>query len=64
VIAVSYEQATDAYFAEALARSAEVTIDSPNRSQSQYRRGIWHLHNFDGILIARVGKNFIRIAAA
>ena len=63
-MAVSYEQAADLYLAEALARSAELPVDSPNRDQSQYKRGIWHLHNFDGMLIARVGKDYIRIEVA
>ena len=63
-MAVSYEQAADLYLAEALARSAELPVDSPNRDRSQYKRGIWYLHNFDGILIARVGESYISIAVA
>ena len=61
--AIPYEQAIDAYFAEALARGEDITIDSPNRNQSQYRRGIWHLHNFEGALIARVGRDFVHISS-
>ena len=63
-MAISYEQAADLYFAEALARSAELPVDSPNRDQSRYERGIWYLHNFDGILIARVGEGYISIPVA
>ena len=63
-MALSYEQATEAYLLEALEKSADVCIDSPNRNRSQFRRGMWHLRNFDGLLIARVGADFVRFAPA
>jgi hypothetical protein len=55
-----YDQATERYFAEALAHGDAVRIDSPNRGRSQLRRKVWHLRNFDGLLIAQVGRDFVR----
>ena len=63
-MALSYEQAIEAYLLEALEKSADVSIDSPNRDRSQFRRGMWHLRNFEGLLIARVGADFVRFAPA
>jgi hypothetical protein len=59
-----YEQATETYLAEALAQSASVTVDSPNRARSHCSRGIWYLRNFDGHLIARVGKGRVQLVAS
>jgi hypothetical protein len=59
-MAMPYDQATEHYLAQALENSASVCVDSPNKARSQVKRGIWHLRNFDGELIARVGKDFVR----
>lgn len=63
-MAMPYEQATEMYLAEALGRSAEVLVDSPNRQRSHLRLGVWYLRNFDGHLIARVGKGSVRFASS
>jgi len=62
-LAIRYEQATEAYLAKALENSADVVIDSPNRDKSRLLLGTWHLRNFDGLLIARVAKEGVRLAA-
>jgi len=59
-MAMPYDQATEHYLAQALENSASVCVDSPNKARSQMKRGIWHLRNFEGELIARVGKDFVR----
>jgi hypothetical protein len=61
-MAVPYEQATEAYLVKALEFSETIAVDSPNRARSVLKRGVWHLRNFDGDLIARVGKGEIRFA--
>jgi hypothetical protein len=63
-MAVPYEQATEAYLLKALEHSETIPVDSPNRARSHLKRGVWHLRNFDGDLIARVGKGEIRFAAS
>lgn len=57
-----FEQATEAYLLTALANSAAVSVDSPNRARSHLTRGVWHLRNFDGELIAWVSKDRVRFA--
>lgn len=63
-MAVPYEEAAEAYLVKALEHSETIAIDSPNRARSHLKRGVWHLCNFDGDLIARVGKGEIRFAAS
>jgi len=63
-MALSYEQATEAYLLEALQKKAPtVSIDSPNRDRSQYRRGLWHPAQFRRACSSPgVGADFVRFA--
>jgi hypothetical protein len=64
MMATQYEQATETYLAKALEHSSSVTVDSPNRERSHCTRGVWYLRNFDGHLIARVGKGRVQLVAS
>ena len=63
-MAMPYEQATETYLAKALENSSDVCVDSPNGERSYFTRGFWYLRNFDGDLIARVGRGHVRFTAS
>jgi hypothetical protein len=63
-MAMPYEQATETYLMQALAHPHGVSIDSPNRERSHLSKGVWHLRNMEGNLIAKVGAGSVRLPAA
>lgn len=63
-MAMPYEQATETYLAKALENGSDVCVDSPNGERSYFKRGFWYLRNFDGHLIARVGRGHVHFTAS